>query len=388
MTLEKWDRLTNVPLFILSVLFLAAYSWQILKGTYLTACFVIINVVWAIYGIDYLVSLLLAPDKWKWFKRNLILLVTLILPVFRPLRLLRFVAMLQIFNRSTGSATRGRITVYATCAVTLLIYVGALAEYSAEHTAPGATITSFPLALWWALVTVTTVGYGDVCPVTLEGRCVAVGLMMTGIALIGIVSAMISSWIIDQVDARSSAQAAKTQQQTQYNSAETRLMRAEILRLADSVSQLNTELRRTHRITRRHPVADGNDTSGTEGPLMSVLDQVRATGAATAATAEAVAGVTPATADGAPQGAGQPTTGDAGQATAQTAGTVPAGAPEHQHSPATSAHTHRHADGDHRPATANEAAIGAQGFRPKPPRTRGPHRRPSLGKRKPPTTPA
>ncbi|KFI60252.1 Kef-type K+ transport system NAD-binding protein [Bifidobacterium cuniculi] len=404
MTIEKWDRLTNVPLFILSVLFLAAYSWQILKGTYLTACFVIINVVWAIYGIDYLVSLFLAPDKWKWFKQNLILLVTLILPVFRPLRLLRFVAMLQIFNRSTGSATRGRITMYATCAVTLLIYVGALAEYSAEHTAPGATITSFPLALWWAFVTVTTVGYGDVCPVTPEGRCVAVGLMMTGIALIGIVSAMISSWIIDQVDARSSVQAAKTQQQTQYNSAETRLMRAEILRLADSVSQLNTELQRTHRITRRHGVtSDTDDPSDADGPLMSIIDQVRAAGAATAATAEAVAGVAPATTGGTAQAAATSTTQSDGSAaaTSPASGTPAArdtAAKPHRHTDVSGAHDHRGTAGGHphaqgaaatahaqHAATANEAAIGAQGFRPKPPRTRGPHRHPSLGRCKPPS---
>ncbi|MEE1296664.1 MAG: ion channel, partial [Bifidobacterium sp.] len=271
MTLEKWDRWTNWPLFFLSALFLFAYSWQILAGTYQTACFVVINIVWVTYGIDYVVSLCLAPDRWKWFKRNWLLLATLILPVFRPLRMLRFVTMLQVFNRSSTQATRGRISLYATCAITLLIYVGALAEYNAEHLAPGATITSFPLALWWAFVTVTTVGYGDVCPVTVEGRFVAVGLMITGIATIGIVSAMISSWIIDQVDVRTTRQdadaadnadAAASQQQGQYNSAEMRLMRAEILRLADSVSQLNTQLARTHRITRRHhPVVNHPESS-------------------------------------------------------------------------------------------------------------------------------
>ncbi len=69
----------------------------------------------------------------------------------------------------------------------MLIYVGALAEYSVEHKAPGATITSFPLSIWWAFVTVTTVGYGDVYPVTTLGRFIAIILMITGIAVIGIV---------------------------------------------------------------------------------------------------------------------------------------------------------------------------------------------------------
>ena len=267
MTLEKWERISNIPLFILSAVFLFAYSWQILVQTHLHACFIAINIVWITYGLDYVVSFILAKHKWTWFRKNLPLLLTLALPVFQPLRLLRLIPMLHIFNRSAGAATRGRITVYATSAITLLIYVAALAEYSAEHLAPGATITTFPLSLWWAFVTVTTVGYGDVYPVTLTGRCIAVALMLTGIALIGIVSAMISSWIIDQVNGgarnitKDSAAVTGTHAQSdnEYNSADIRLMRAEILRLTDTVGQLNNELQRTHRLTKRaHRRADGH----------------------------------------------------------------------------------------------------------------------------------
>lgn len=180
-------------MFVLSAFFLFAYSWQILAGTHTRLCNLVISLVWVLYGIDYAVSLYLAPNRWSWFKSNLILLITMILPMFQPLRLLRFVPMLHMFNRSAGTASRGRITLYAVAVVSMLIYVGALAEYSVEHKAPGATITSFPLSIWWAFVTVTTVGYGDVYPVTTLGRFIAIILMITGIAVIGIVSAMISS---------------------------------------------------------------------------------------------------------------------------------------------------------------------------------------------------
>ena len=62
------------------------------------------------------------------------------------------------------------------------------------------TITDFGTALWWAFVTVTTVGYGDFSPVTFQGKIIAVVLMFTGIALIGIVTATLASWIVDQVN--------------------------------------------------------------------------------------------------------------------------------------------------------------------------------------------
>lgn len=274
MTLEEWERITNIPLFILSAVFLFAYSWQILAQTHQQGCLIAINTVWAVYGIDYLVKLFLAQDKWLWFRRNILLLLTLALPIFRPLRMLRLIPMLHIFNRSAGAMTRGRITLYASSAILMLIYVGALAEYSAEHLAPNATITTFPLSLWWAFVTVTTVGYGDVYPVTDTGKIVAVGLMLTGIALIGIVSAMISSWIIDQVNVTKKPNDDSTSSSS-LNGAEMRLIRAEMLRLADSVSQLNAELKRTHRITtKKHHIHKLTHHDGLSPVRTTPLDEL------------------------------------------------------------------------------------------------------------------
>lgn len=142
LTLHTWQHYTNAPMFVLSAFFLFAYSWQILAGTHTRLCNLVINLVWVLYSIDYAISLYLAPNRWSWFKSNLILLITMILPMFQPLRLLRFVPMLHMFNRSAGTASRGRISLYAVAVVAMLIYVGALAEYSVEHKAPGATITS------------------------------------------------------------------------------------------------------------------------------------------------------------------------------------------------------------------------------------------------------
>ena len=71
--------------------------------------------------------------------------------------------------------------------------------YDAERDAPGSTIKSFGDGLWWAATTVTTVGYGDKVPVTVEGRLVAVALMLVGISVLGVVTAAVAAWFVDQL---------------------------------------------------------------------------------------------------------------------------------------------------------------------------------------------
>nr|WP_268884738.1 potassium channel family protein [Bifidobacterium longum] len=115
-------------------------------------------------------------------------------------------------------------------------------------------MTDFGTALWWAFVTVTTVGYGDFSPVTFQGKIIAVVLMFTGIALIGIVTATLASWIVDQVnletdrreDAREKEVAKEAAQEAIATSAnpEIDLLREEVRELTATVAGLRTELER------------------------------------------------------------------------------------------------------------------------------------------------
>ena len=75
----------------------------------------------------------------------------------------------------------------------------ALATLEAERDAPGANITTFGDAIWWALVTIATVGYGDMYPVTALGRFYAVLLMAGGVAIVGTASATIISYLNERV---------------------------------------------------------------------------------------------------------------------------------------------------------------------------------------------
>lgn len=236
MTLSRWQRITEWPMTALALVFLFAYSWEVLARTHITLCENAINIIWVVFIIDYVVSISLARNKKAWFKNNLITLMSIVLPIFRPLRLLRLVAVLNVLNRTSGMAVRGRITMYVCSSAVLLIYIGSLAILDVERTAPGAKITDFGRALWWTFVTVTTVGYGDLSPVTWQGKCIAVGLMVTGIALIGIVTATLASWIVDSVDS-------ETDKRAQENSSEIQQLRSSVAELNATVTALHNELR-------------------------------------------------------------------------------------------------------------------------------------------------
>jgi voltage-gated potassium channel len=89
-----------------------------------------------------------------------------------------------------------RVMLYAGLSAGLLGFAASLAVYQHERTAPHATIRTFGDAVWWACSTLATVGYGDVAPVTVVGRLVAVGLMGCGLALLGAVTGSFSSWLV------------------------------------------------------------------------------------------------------------------------------------------------------------------------------------------------
>lgn len=66
MGLKTWKKWTDWPLMVLSVVFLVVYSWEILSRTHIALCETVINVIWVVFVVDYVVSLWLADDRWRW----------------------------------------------------------------------------------------------------------------------------------------------------------------------------------------------------------------------------------------------------------------------------------------------------------------------------------
>lgn len=231
MTLERWERLSEWPLIIISLLFLAAYSLQVLTaGTLASIGGWFMTVTWGLFVLDYFVSLCLAPQRLQWFLRHLHELAIVVLPMLRPLRLLRLVTLISVLQRAAGNALRGRVVTYVVAASGLLVYIGALAMYDAEKGAAAASVQSFGDAIWWAIVTITTVGYGDLSPATATGRVIAVALMIGGIALLGTVTATLASWLVEKVSAEDSTAQAVTAEHLE-------LLRSEITSLREELSQ-------------------------------------------------------------------------------------------------------------------------------------------------------
>ena len=225
-------RLTEIPLLVSAIAFLIAYAWAVLgqlQGGWSVLASAVMTVSWAIFVIDYFVRLYLAEDKRRWFVQNLLDLAIVLLPMLRPLRLLRLVSVLAVFQRIGGTRLVGRVALYVSVSTVMLILVGSLAMLSVERHQPDATITSYGDALWWAVVTMTTVGYGDMYPVSAEGRLIAVALMVGGIALLGVVTATVATWLIQKVSEQDEAGQAATRAQVRELTAEVRALRASLL---------------------------------------------------------------------------------------------------------------------------------------------------------------
>ena len=171
--------------------------------------------VWAMFVVEYLVKLYLAPSRWRFVRTHVIDLIVIVIPFLRPLRLARLVRVLKMARVATlltEVLRRGRSILthkglhFVLLSVVLIIVAAAGLEVLFEAKHSGSNIRNFGDALWWAMVTVTTVGYGDKYPTTAEGRGVAVVLMLVGIGLVGTITATVASYFVEQDQERNNVE--------------------------------------------------------------------------------------------------------------------------------------------------------------------------------------
>lgn len=142
-----------------------------------------------------------AASFWRWGWLDLLASIPFD-PAFRSLqaiRIYRFVRLFRVLKKlntlTTGTSLNEKLLALPGIAL-VMVFFSTMLMVEVERGAPNATIKSGGDALWWALTTVTTVGYGDMYPVTTEGRIIAALLMLIGIALFGAMSAIVTSKLI------------------------------------------------------------------------------------------------------------------------------------------------------------------------------------------------
>ena len=243
--LNSYEGKTALAMVILALGYLVVYSFYVLDLNLTTsdrsALNTVMNVIWGIFIVDLTTRTILAPRHIAYLVHHPIDVLAVAVPAFRVLRVLRVLTAGQ-WLISRGSRLRiGRTATAVVIAVVFITYLGALAVLNAERGAKGATIETFGDALWWALVTMSTVGYGDYTPVTGNGRIIAVGIMIVGVGLLGLVGASVASAVVSRLSGK--------QQQGQDE------VRSEIKQLLSEVAALRQELAEAGVIKPRTPAS-------------------------------------------------------------------------------------------------------------------------------------
>ena len=174
----------------------------------------------AIFAVDYFYRLIRAQDKWHFFKGNIFDLIA-IMPfdkAFRVARLARLVRLARLsrsarltrtlrfskvvrlfaFSKRIGSTFTGVLRtnglIYVALVTIGIVLLGAFGILMFEE-----NMGTFGDALWWSLVTTTTVGYGDISPESTGGRILAGFLMIVGIGFLGMVTGSVATFFVDRL---------------------------------------------------------------------------------------------------------------------------------------------------------------------------------------------
>ncbi|MGW0996236.1 potassium channel family protein [Streptomyces sp. NPDC002520] len=201
--MRRWERRTDLPLTFAWLVYLGAYAVHVLahglSGAAHDLLLSLTSTAWAFFAVDYVVRWRLSGTRLPLFvRRHWLDSVVVILPLLRPVRIVRTYETVERRHGRSRLPLQIRVMLYAGLGSVLVGFAGALEVYQAEHDAPYASIRTFGDSAWWVCSTLSTVGYGDVVPVTVRGRLIAVVMMICGLALLGAVTGSFTSWLMQR----------------------------------------------------------------------------------------------------------------------------------------------------------------------------------------------
>jgi len=193
---KLWDEVLTA----LAVVYLAAFSYPaFVHPVPQQVQNILDSIQWVVYGvfaIDVVVGLALSKNRKLYLRTHPLEVLSVALPVLRPLRLLRLITVGSLVIQRVAVGRQFAILVKVFLFSVLVAYIAAVQITIVERQIEGSNIKSFGDGLWWALTTVTTVGYGDRYPTSTEGRAIAFALMLVGISLMGVITASVAAWFV------------------------------------------------------------------------------------------------------------------------------------------------------------------------------------------------
>ncbi len=201
--LDRLERLAERPLMALALAMLPAILLPPILGDDLPrpaerVLDIVDWTVWGAFAAVFLAKVAVAPQRWRYVRTHPVELLLVALPFLRPLRLLRLLAVvgLDVALISRFFEKRGMRLLILGLAATMIagaILVWAMERHAPEHDGLIETPTD---ALWWAFITMTTVGYGDHSPATGGGRIVTGVMTLVGIVGVSILSGAVAALLI------------------------------------------------------------------------------------------------------------------------------------------------------------------------------------------------
>ena len=245
--LRRIERATELPLLALALLMIPLLLLPLtveLSPRLERAFFAADWLIWVAFAIDFGAKLAVAPARVAHVRSHPLEAAMVLLPFLRPLRLARLLRLarvavaLGVNLELVQSLFRRRGSSFIIACLLIAVVGGGTLAFVAERQAEGANITSLGDSIWWALVTMTTVGYGEHYPTTTLGRAVAIVLMLFGIAALSVATASIAAFLV------------RDQEQLELGDVVQRLERQEE-RLGDQLEAIRSQLAEIQASTQR-----------------------------------------------------------------------------------------------------------------------------------------